>query len=101
LTQKDIFLHEYIDCAEKFEEMCLPSHKSFYSLLTGDTVFKSDYAYAINVWRFSIQTFREYSNVYLKTDVLLLADIFENFRDNCVANYGLDPAYYYTLPGFT
>jgi len=31
----------------------------------------------------------------------LLADIFENFRDSCVASYGLDPAYYYTLPGFT
>jgi len=39
--------------------------------------------------------------VYAKTDVLLLADIFGNFRDNCVASYGLDPAYYYTLPGFT
>jgi len=82
--------------------MCLPSCESFYSSLTGDTVSDNDYAHAVNVWqRFSIQTLGEYSDLYLKTDVLLLADIFENFRDNCIASYGLDPAYYYTLPGFT
>jgi len=51
----------------------------------------------MNIWQqFSIQTLDEYSDLYLKT-VLLLADIFENFRDSCIINYGLDPAYYYTL----
>ncbi|XP_018355597.1 PREDICTED: uncharacterized protein LOC108756352 [Trachymyrmex septentrionalis] len=73
-----------------------------YDSLTGDTVSESDYAHAANVWqRFSIRTLGEYSDLYLKTDVLLLADIFENFRESCVASYGLDPAHYYTLPGFT
>jgi len=106
LTRKDIFPYEYIDCVEKLEEKCLPSRESFYGLLTGNIariairgescVSESDYAHA--VWqRFSIRTLGEYSDLYLKTDVLLLADIFENFRDSCVASYGLDLAYYYTL----
>ncbi|XP_070161381.1 LOW QUALITY PROTEIN: uncharacterized protein [Polyergus mexicanus] len=70
--------------------------------LTGDTVSESDYAHAENVWkRFSVRTLGEYSDLYLKTDVLLLADVFENFRNKCIESYGLDPAYYYTLPGYT
>jgi len=64
-------------------------------------VSESDYAHVVNVWqRFSIRTFGEYSDLYLKTDVLLLADIFENFRDS-ITSYGLDLAYYYTLSNFT
>ncbi|XP_011700257.1 PREDICTED: uncharacterized protein LOC105457338 [Wasmannia auropunctata] len=102
LKRKGVFPYEYIDCVEKLKETRLPPRESFYSSLTDDTVSESDYAHAVNVWqRFSIQTLGEYSDLYLKTDVLLLADIFENFRDSCIASYGLDPAYYYTLPGFT
>ncbi|KYN23131.1 hypothetical protein ALC57_04455, partial [Trachymyrmex cornetzi] len=102
LTRKGVFPYEYIDCSEKLNELCLPPRESFYSSLTDSTVSESDYAHAANVWqRFSIQTLGEYSDLYLKTDVLLLADVFENFRDSCIASYGLDPAYYYTLPGFT
>ncbi|KYN44942.1 hypothetical protein ALC56_00594 [Trachymyrmex septentrionalis] len=53
---------------------------------------------SVNVWqRFSIQTLGEYNDLYLKIDVLLLADIFENFWGSCIISYGLDLAYYYTL----
>lgn len=43
----------------------------------------------------------EYSDLYLKIDVLLLADVFEHFRENCKIVYGLDPAHYYTTPGLS
>ncbi|XP_070155861.1 uncharacterized protein [Polyergus mexicanus] len=102
LTRKGIFPYEYIDCVDRLHDTCLPSRESFYSSLTGDTVSESDYAHAENVWeRFSVRTLGEYSDLYLKTDVLSLADVFENFRNKCIESYGLDPAYYYTLPGYT
>jgi len=101
LTRKGIFLYEYIDCVEKLQDTRLPPRELFFSLLTGDTISESDYAHAVNVWqRFSIRTLGEYSYLYLKTNILLLVDIFENFRNSCIASYCLYPAYYYTLPGF-
>jgi hypothetical protein len=56
----------------------------------------------MKVWRhFGCKTIGEYSDLYLKIDVLLLTDIFENFHDVCMKAYNLDPAYYYTAPGFS
>ena len=102
LTRKDVFPYEYIDCVEKLQDTRLPSRELFSSSLTGNTVSESDYAQAVNIWqRFSIRTLGEYSDLYLKTNVLLLADIFENFRNSCITSYCLNPAHYYTLPGFT
>ena len=75
------------------------SHSTF---VDGETVSESGYAHAETIWqRFDIRTLREYSDLYLKTDVLLLADIFEIFRKGSIKSYGLDAAHYYTLPGFT
>ncbi|XP_043276014.1 uncharacterized protein [Venturia canescens] len=102
LTRKGVFPYEYIDSFDRLEETALPPRASFYSSLTDSTVSENEYAHALTVWeRFSTQTLGEYSDLYLKTDVLLLADIFEHFRNTCLKSYGLDPAYYYTLPGYT
>ncbi|XP_070528291.1 uncharacterized protein [Cardiocondyla obscurior] len=102
LTRKGIFPYEYVNSVERLDELSLPSRESFFSSLTGDTVSETDYAHAETVWQqFSVRTLGEYSDLYLKTNVLLLADVFENFHDRCVESYGFDPAHYYTLPGFT
>ncbi|XP_020297964.1 uncharacterized protein LOC109862346 [Pseudomyrmex gracilis] len=87
---------------DKLLETSLPPREAFYSSLTGDTVTESKYAHATNMWqRFNIDNLGSYSDLYLKTDVLLLADVFKNFRRECLASYGLDLAHFYTLPGYT
>ena len=58
--------------------------------------------YAQQVWdTFGCTTLGDYHDLYLRTDVLLLADVFENFRKTALSNYNLDPVHYYTLPGYS
>ena len=72
----------------------------FYSTLRNSNVTDQDYEHAINVWnKFNMKTFGDYHDIYLKSDVLLLADIFENFRDLCLSYYKLDPVHYFGTPG--
>ncbi|XP_011858631.1 PREDICTED: uncharacterized protein LOC105556165 [Vollenhovia emeryi] len=102
LTRKGVFPYAYVDSVDRLRETELPPREAFYSSLTGESVSVTDYEHAVTVWqRFRIGNLGECSDLYLKTDVLLLADVFENFRDNCMRSYDLDPAHYYTLPGYT
>ena len=81
-------------------EKQLPPKKEFYSKLNNEDITDDEYQHAINVWNtFNCQNIRDYHNLYLKSDVLLLADVFENFRKTCLLHYKLDPAHYYTSPG--
>ena len=48
---------------------------------------------------FNCKTFRGYHDIYNVSDVLMLTDVFENFRDVCIEHYGLDPAWCFTSPG--
>ena len=89
-----------MDTEEKFNDTKLPPQEAFYSKLSGRGISKTDYKHAWNVWdTFKMKTFKEYHELYNVTDVLLLADVFENFRDICLKIYGLDPVYYFTAPG--
>ena len=102
LTRKGVFPYDYVESFEKLQEQELPAKEDFKSRLYDSEISDSDYSHAQNIWQqFNINTLGEYSDLYLKTDVLLLADVFENFRSTCLQAYGLDPAQYYTTPGLT
>ena len=101
LTDKGVYPYDYMNSFDKFDDEQLPSKDDFYSQLSEEGISVNDYERAKIIWKhFGIKNMGEYHDLYLKTDVLLLTDIFENFRDVCMKYYGLDPAYYYTLPNF-
>ena len=100
IKQKGFYPYEYMDTEEKFNDTKLPPREVFYSKLSGKGISEKDYKHACNVWNtFKMKTFKDYHKLYNETDVLLLADVFENFRNLCLKIYRLDPVYYYTAPG--
>ena len=100
LKQKGFFPYDYLDSIEKLKETTPPPQEAFYSKLTGKGINNYNYKHVLNVWKtFKMKTFKDFLSIYNTTDVLLLADVFEKFRDICFKNYGLDPAHYYTAPG--
>jgi len=102
VTRKGVYPYEYTDGWEKLGETSLPDKNGFYSMLNELGVKDAEYAHANKVWEhFDCETLGEYSDLYLKIDVLLLADVFENFRDLCMKTYSLDPAFYFTAPGYS
>ena len=89
-----------MDSVEKFKEDKPPPQKAFFSKLTGKGISNKNYSHVLNVWNsFNMETMKDYHKLYNDSDALLLADVFENFRDICLKIYGLDPVYYYTAPG--
>ena len=100
VKRKGVYPYEYMDSLERFKENKLPPKEAFYSRLTGEGISYEDYEHAEKVWKvFGMKTLQDYHDLYNETDALLLADVFENFRNICLDNYKLDPAHYFTAPG--
>ena len=100
LPRKDVYPYEYMDNWERFNETSLPSKESFYSNLKMKDIDEIDYRHGNNVFKsFKLDNLGDYHDLYVKSDTLLLADVFENFRDRCLKEYELDPAHFVSLPG--
>ena len=102
LSRKGSYPYDYMDSFARFAETELPPRQAFHSKLYDEPISEEDYTHAHRVWtEFGCRSIREYHDLYLRTDVLLLADVFEKFRCVSLQTYGLDPLHYYTLPGLS
>lgn len=102
LSRKGVYPYNYMSNWEVYGETTLPSIENFYNNVTDEAISNSDYDHAKNVWRcFNIENLGEYTDLYVKSDVLILSDIFEKFRKTCKINYDLDPAFYLTAPSLS
>ena len=102
IKRKGVYPYDYMDSFERFSEKSLPRIEDFYSILNDVNISESDYSHAKRVWNtFQIRDLGDYHDLYLRTDVLLLADVFENFRRTCLSYYGLDPCHYFSAPGLS
>ena len=102
IKEKGVYSYEYMDSFKKFSEDKLPDKCEFFSSLKDECISEKDYPRANNVWNeFKMKTMNDYHDLYLKTDVLLLADVFEKFIKTCLDYYGLDPCHYFSSPGLS
>ena len=85
LTRKLVFLYQYVNSWDRFNETQLPPIDAFYSNLNMSSISKEDYQHAQKVWEeFGIRDLGDYHDLYLRTDVVLLADVYKAFRDTCL-----------------
>ena len=100
LFRKGVYHYEYIDSRERFNEESLPDKEAFNSKLNEEGITDKGYAHDQKVWEvFEIKNLGEYHDLYVQCGTLLLADVFENFRDKCIEIYELDPAHFLSAPG--
>ena len=100
MLRKGVYPYEYMDNWERFNETSLPSKESFYSNLNMENIEYIDYRHGNNVFnKFKLNNLGEYHDLYVQSDTLLVADVFENFGDMCLKEYELDLAHFLSLSG--
>ena len=102
MKQKGVYPYDHMDSFAKFNETELPKQEDFYTILNNENITDDQYNHAQDVWnKFNLKTMGEYHNLYLKSDIILLADVFENLRKTCMQYYKLDPCHYFSSPGLS
>ena len=102
LLRKGVYPYEYMDSWDRLNETSLPGKKDFYNRLNMENIMDIDHKRAARVSKeFKMNNLGNYHDFYVQSDTLLLADIFEDFRNMSLKKYGLDPAYFVSLPGFS
>ena len=97
LLRKGVYPYEYMDSWEKFDETTIPPKEAFQSKLNLENITNKDYAHVRKVWEvFKTKNRGEYHDLYVQCDTLLLADVFENFRNKCIETYPLDSSHFLT-----
>ena len=102
MSRKGVYPYDFMDSFEKFNQKELPNKDQFYSILNDQHITDDEYDHAKKVWNtFMIKTMGKHHDLYLVSDMLLLTDIFENFRKTCMQYYKLDPCHYFMSPGLS
>ena len=102
VRKKGIYPYEYFNSFGRFKEKKLPDTDCFVSSLKDRGISEKEYQRACDVWKvLGIKNLEKYHDLYLKTDVLLLCDVFEKLISVCLKDYGLDCCYYFSSPGFS
>ena len=99
LLRKRVYPYEYMDSRGRLDKTSLPSKKDFYSALTLYDISDKDYKHAQKVLKVYCTGMGDSHVLYVQTDTLLIADVFEKLREKRVEIYGLDPSYIYSAPG--
>ena len=102
LLRKGVYPYEYMDSWGRFDETSLPNKEDFYCSLNMEDITDIDYRLAKKVFKeFKLNNLGDYHDLYVQSDTLLLADLFENFRNKCIEIHKLDPAHFLSAPALT
>ena len=100
LTRKGVYPYEYVNSWDRFNKAQLPPIDAFYSNLNMSSISEDDYQHAQRVWEeFGTHSLGDYHDLYLRIDVVLLANVYKAFRDICLRHYKVDPVHFYTFSG--
>ena len=102
LLRKGVYPYTYMNSFDRFKETKLPPKSDYYNDLTQKDISQDEYDFAHTVFKtFKLENLGALHDLYVATDVNLLSDVFENFRNTSMKNYELDPAHFFTSPGLS